>query len=80
MPNTPAHIVLHVPAPHVKRKGFDQVIRKPLAPKLLSTYRAARIPPLENIDSECSFAFQNVSLWHNTRLYVYVNVFAYEII
>ena len=49
--NTRAHVILHVPAPNMKCKGFNWVIRKSLASELLSTHRAARIPSLENIDS-----------------------------
>lgn len=66
--NISAHLDLHVPAPNVKRKGFDQVIGKSLAPKLLSTRRAARIPALENVDSQSRLAFQHALLCHNNRL------------
>jgi hypothetical protein len=65
---TSAHLVRQVAAPNVKGKGFDQVIGKPLAPKLLSTHRAARIPPLENIDSQRCLAFPHAPLCHNIRL------------
>ncbi len=60
--NASAHPVLHVPAPNVKCKGFDKVIRKPLAPKFLSTHRAAWIPPFEDVDSQRRLAFQHASL------------------
>jgi hypothetical protein len=63
--NTSAHLVLHVLAPNVKCKSFDQIIRESLAPKLLSTPRAARISPLENIDSQRRLAFQHAPLCHN---------------
>jgi hypothetical protein len=65
--STSVHLILHVPAPNVTRKGFDQVIRKPLAPKPLSTHRAAGILPLENVDSQRSLAFQRTPLCHNIR-------------
>ncbi len=72
--NLPAHLILHVAAPNVKCKGFDQAIRKALAPKLLSTHRAARIAPLENIDSQRSVAFQHAQIVTQNSHFVYVNV------
>lgn len=68
--NTSARLVLHMPTSNVKCKGFDQVIRKSLAPKLLSTHRAARVPSLENIDSQRRLAFQHASLCHIIALRV----------
>jgi len=65
--NSSAHIMLRVPAPNMKSKGFDQTLRKSLAPKLLSTHRAARIPGLENVDSQRRLAFQHAPLCHNIR-------------
>jgi hypothetical protein len=58
----------------VNGKCFDQVIRKALAPKLLSTNRAARIPSLENTDSQRSLAFQHAQIVPQNSLFVYVNV------
>jgi hypothetical protein len=65
--STSVHLILHVPAPNVTRKGFDQVIRKPLAAKPLSTHRAAGILRPENVDSQRSLAFQHTPLCHNIR-------------
>ncbi|MFZ0537286.1 MAG: alpha-glucuronidase family glycosyl hydrolase [Candidatus Sulfotelmatobacter sp.] len=52
---------------NVKGKGFDQVRRKTLTPKLLSTHRASRISSLDNIDSQRCLAFQHATLCHNIR-------------
>ncbi len=54
-----ADIVVQVAASNVKHECFDETGRETLAPELLSTHRAARIPPLENIDSQRSLAFQH---------------------
>jgi hypothetical protein len=69
-----AHLILHVAAPNVNGKGFDQVIGKALAAKLLSTLRAARISALENIDSQRSLAFQHAQIVPQNSPFVYVNV------
>ncbi len=61
------HPLLHVPAPNVKGKGFNQLIREAFAPKLLPTHRAAWISPLENIDSQGRLAFQHTPLCHKNR-------------
>lgn len=70
---TSIHPVVHVAPPDVKHKGLNQVGRKSLAPKLLSTYRAARISPLDNIDSQRCLAFQHAPIVPQYPLYVYVN-------
>ena len=65
---TPGHLVLDVPAANVKGKGFDQAMGKALAPELLSTRGAARIPALEDIDSQRRLAFQHAPLCHKICL------------
>jgi hypothetical protein len=62
---TPGQLVLDVPAANVKCKGLDQAMGKALAPELLSTRGAARIPALEDIDSQRRLAFQHAPLCHN---------------
>ena len=59
----------------MKGKGFDQVIRKSLAAKLLSTSGAARVSSLENIDSQRSLAFQHAPIVSQNSQFVYVNAF-----
>jgi hypothetical protein len=65
---------LHVLATDVEGKGFDQTIGEPFASKLLSTYRAARIPALENIDSQGSLGSQHGIHCATLLPFVYVNV------